>query len=554
MKKNKALAAAVIISFTAHIIFLGVSPHIDLKGMEQFMKDSQRTFRVKEIKQRPEDVSLKGRKEKELHEVKMSGKDEGSLPGGVEPDLGSPEKKDLFLRDKQNELNESVFENKDIELDEKERERSLLETEEKKAQSEAAPEKQVLTDDLLSETFVRQEVDVISRPEPFSGNKMPADTGHVIFSPPAVPATPQAGSGIGEDMLISSEGPGSIPYEDMGGLLDIDLEKYRDPATGEKFFKLTIGVKEDVRLKVLPKEILFLIDSSKSITPKKLYHLKQGLVSAMKELNKGDRFNLIAFRGDLLKFRPGSVLYTDRTEQEGIEFINDLEAVGQTDVSGALYDMVLEPIALYPSYIILVSDGRPTTGMVDSRRIIQRITKENNRKRPVFAFAGGSRINRYLLEFVAYQNRGWSVFAPSTFDIEEYFIDFHRQINEPVLVNVRYLMLGVDIKQIYPRYLPDFFHQRSLEIFGKYGAEKEFSMQLLGEAEGSTKELVFRKSFDEAVEGSRSIARKWAFRKIYYLISRNTMGVGDPARMRKEIEELSRRFSIKTPYNIQNGE
>ena len=539
-----------MISLAAHMIFFGVSPHIDLKGMDRVMRDSQRTFRVKEIKQRTEKVTLDGRNENELHEVKMSEKPEELVPAGADPGIEGPKKEDLFLKEKQKELEERKFENKEVELDGKEKERSLLEAEERKAQREAAPEKQVLTDDLLSETFVRQEVEVISRPEPFAGKKAPGSAEHVIFSSPEASSPAESGEDIGRQILASSRGGGNAPYEDMGGLLDIILEKYRDPDTGEKYFKLTISVKEGVRLKVLPKEILFLIDSSKSITQKKLYYLKQGLVSAMKRLNRGDRFNLIAFRGDLLKFRPGSVLYTGTTEQEGIEFINQLDAVGQTDVSNALYDIVMEPVNFYPSYIILISDGRPTTGMVDSRRIIQRITKENNRKRPVFAFAGGSRINRYFLEFVAYQNRGWSVFAPSTFDIEEYFIDFQRQINEPVLVNVRYLMLGVDRKEIYPRYLSDFFQERPLEIFGKYDTEKEFSMQLLGEAQGSTKELVFRRTFEEAAHGPRSIAKNWAFRKIYYLISRITMGDPDVAGLRRRIDELSREYGITTPYDI----
>ena len=83
--------------------------------------------------------------------------------------------------------------------------------------------------------------------------------------------------------------------------------------------------------------------------------------------------------------------------------------------------------------------------------------------------------------------------------------------------------------------------------------EDVFTVQILGEINGTTKEFIFKGSLKDAEKGGEDIARRWAFMKIYYLISRNTMGIGDPNRLRSMIDELSRKYNITTPYDIEDG-
>ena len=68
-----------------------------------------------------------------------------------------------------------------------------------------------------------------------------------------------------------------------------------------------ISVDKKANLRVIPKEIIFLIDSSKSITAQKLEYVKKGVIEALWHLNPGDKFNIVAFRGNLIKFREQSV-------------------------------------------------------------------------------------------------------------------------------------------------------------------------------------------------------------------------------------------------------
>ncbi|VAW11586.1 hypothetical protein MNBD_BACTEROID05-149, partial [hydrothermal vent metagenome] len=55
-------------------------------------------------------------------------------------------------------------------------------------------------------------------------------------------------------------------------------------------------------------------------------------------------------------------------------------------------------------------------------------------------------------------------------------------------------------------------------------------------------------SLKQATPGDFQIARDWAFNKIYHLIGK-LQNKGDNSIILKEINELSEKFGIKTPYS-----
>ena len=72
-------------------------------------------------------------------------------------------------------------------------------------------------------------------------------------------------------------------------------------------------------------------------------------------------------------------------------------------------------------------------------------------------------------------------------------------------------------------------------------------MQLLGDIDGETKELVFTRSFKDAKKGNADLKKGYAFNKIYYLISRYTKT--HDAKLLAEFQGLSKRYDVKTPYS-----
>ncbi|MBD3426479.1 MAG: VWA domain-containing protein [Candidatus Omnitrophica bacterium] len=552
MDRGKKTILALFISVTAHAVFFATSPHVIMSGMTGVMDETRQIFRLKGVEEEPAEVDLFEGAEPAPPSIKMTQEvSQMKSPALRRMMLERKLDDDLSLDKKKKEMTEQIKEDI-VPEPEKFDNGARLDIDTKEERQQAAPRKRSLAERLSTESLVEY---------PARESPSVRDEGSygVSRSPVELPSTgkewePSAG-GVFQPDKADVTGPARVgEYEDIGRFLDVEVKVYEDPATGEKFFKIVIKTRKENNLGVIPKEVIFLVDSSKSITGEKLSYVKEGLLYSIRHLNQADRFNLVAFRGSLIRFMEESVSPRKRTLEKAEDFIGGLEAVGQTDVENALLGIINEPVRFRPSYIVLITDGRPTTGVTDSRRIIQQITRQNKMQRPIFCFGGGMRVNRYLLDFISYQNRAWSRFADRTHDMEDEFIELYRQIKDPILLNVRYRLKGVSVEEVYPKYLSDFYKGKPFTLYGRFEDEDVFSVQILGQMNGDTKEFIFKSSLLEAERGGADIAREWAFRKIYYLISRNTMGAGDPELLRRQINHLSRKYGIITPYDIEGSD
>ena len=355
----------------------------------------------------------------------------------------------------------------------------------------------------------------------------------------------------------AGESKGAIlKYESLDDFLDIQVFTYQDPsAGGGKYYMIKIFAKKNMKaLKVMSKEILFTIDCSLSISPERLDEFKRGISHCLKNLNKEDVFNIIAFKDKALPFRPASVSATPQIIKEAERFVSELTSNRTTDVYNAFENIVRSPLGRRPSNIILISDGRPTHGIVDSRELINSVTRLNNKVRPIFAYSGGAKVNRYLLDFMSYQNRAWSQFIKERGQIHKGLGDFYAKIKDPVFLNLRYQLNGLSSDDVFPRSLPDFYRNAEFTIYGTYESQDQFSMQLLGDVEDQTKELIFSRSLAEAEKGGPEIMKGYAFNKIYHLISRVTaeggaVGATGRSPLLREIQSLSQRYGVTTPYS-----
>lgn len=326
------------------------------------------------------------------------------------------------------------------------------------------------------------------------------------------------------------------------------LLTYQDPKTGERYFQMIIRTGKDATgLKARPKEIVFLVDCSNSIQKERLAGFQKGLMTALRRLNPGDRFNLVAFRDGIVRFREKSVELSPANIRLADKFLQKLVVGKRTDTYNALYKAIDVRTPFSPSYVMILSDGRPTQGIVDSGKLIRQISQANDGRVSIFAFSGGVWVNRYLLDFIAYKNRGWSEYSSREHLIGESFTKMYEKIRNPILVNTRFHVSGVKDTEVFPKMLPDLFRDAEFTLYGRYEAGDPLVLQLLGDMEGKTHEFLVEVNWDEAEAGNETIARNWAFNKIYYLIGL-LQNEQDSSQSLQTIRDLSTRFKIQTPY------
>jgi hypothetical protein len=328
------------------------------------------------------------------------------------------------------------------------------------------------------------------------------------------------------------------------------LKIYKPDDEPHTYYQLSLRINPKTgseKLPSIPKEVIFLVDNSLSIDKTRLEGFKTGLQHALRNLNEGDLFNILAFKEDLIFFRPKPVAYDEDTMERALLFVDGLTVGGKTDTYQALARALGGGHSLSPAYIVLFSDGRPTQGVTDSTRLISEISRLNNGKIAIFTHSGGLRVNRYLLDFLSYRNRGWAEHSERTHRIGQQFSRFYDKIRHPVILNLRYQVSGLNKDDLYPKIMPDMFRNTGMVYYGRTEDAETFVLRLLGEVGGKTMEFMIEGNLRDAQEGGPDIAAQWAMNKIYDLISRLEAD-GNKDALRDELERISTKFKVSVPY------
>jgi uncharacterized protein YegL len=363
--------------------------------------------------------------------------------------------------------------------------------------------------------------------------------------------------GAGTTSELAASRPDAVPeaQQDITDVapveqaLALDLQQYRDPAEPDvAYFRIVIQRRGADVLPVLPKDVLLIQDASASMTRRTVEQCRQGLHAALALLQPEDRVELLRFSETAEpafgRLQPVSAV----TRSRAALFIESTRARGGTDVYASLQPLLeLDFQPDRPVLALLISDGVPTEGVVNSSEIIERFSEANDGRVSVFAVGGGARANRYLLDFIGYRNRGTSDVRAERDQLPETIEAMMRSINRPVLADLEWRLAGgVDLAMAPPQ-LTHLFLDRPLEIYGRRPVDVEQAViQIVGRSGAQVRDMVFELDFAAAEEGVPAIRRQWAWQQMVALIGAHIRT--QAAEVMDELRALSERYALPLPY------
>ncbi|MCK5862752.1 MAG: VWA domain-containing protein [Candidatus Hydrogenedentes bacterium] len=340
-------------------------------------------------------------------------------------------------------------------------------------------------------------------------------------------------------------------YSFLDEMVDIHLETYVTSPEEPGYFRLRILPRKNAALELLPRDFIFVVDASRSVQQRKLNQVARGISDALPGFRPEDRFNIMLFRDTVTLFQTEAVYASPENITAGQVFLKDLESRGQTDVYNALLPIArLTPRPNLPGIVLLASDGVPTAGVRDSRTIINTITEDNALRNSVFAYGVGNSVDRYLLDLLAYRNKGEAFVSTDIQRARGDIAAFIDRFANPVLVNLNAEYGQAVHGDVYPRVMPDFYQERPIVLYGRFapGTDEVFTARITGRAGEASKELVFRTLLSEAEKGGKDIAQAWAFEKAYDIIG-EISEQGENPMLLDELRQISQRYSIRTIYD-----
>jgi len=338
----------------------------------------------------------------------------------------------------------------------------------------------------------------------------------------------------------------------MDPLLNIKMYKYPDPFAGG-FFRIDISPNNKAAAALHPfkKDVVFLLDVSGSIGRARLAQFKSGVFSTVKKLNRGDRFNVVAFKTGNIPFSKTPVAPDPKVVSALDDFLFKLRDEGDTNLYSALASYVGEKnrVGMRPLIVFLISDGRVNYGeMTRDRDILNAISNSNHNGASVYCFSAGEDRNSFLMDLLAYRNRGESRNFNDGRHCSKNLAAFIDQVADVRVSDVDYQISSDLAAATFPKRLPNIYGGQTLSIYGRYRDEnRSVGLRVTGrDSAGVEREVVFGAKIADAARGGPEIKRDWARQYIYHLYS--LLSVKYDLGLVKKVHEVASEYGVKLPY------
>lgn len=174
------------------------------------------------------------------------------------------------------------------------------------------------------------------------------------------------------------------------------------------------------------KEYLFIIDVSGSMMGEKLDETKRAVIECLKQLDVGDKFNIIPFESQFEAMNIKSIEYNEENMKKAIEYINKLKPLGGTEILNpikfALYEKEKDKI------ILLFTDGQ-----VGNEDEIIRFVENNVNRSRIFPFGIDTNVNSSFIKQLAKAGNGKAELIQPNEKIDDKIIRTFARIQTPLL-------------------------------------------------------------------------------------------------------------------------
>lgn len=345
-----------------------------------------------------------------------------------------------------------------------------------------------------------------------------------------------------------------IDYLPIDDLLQVHLDLYEDPSdASQRYFQVSIQPNPQKPVPTIPKDIVFVQDVSGSMQRERMVFCRRALAEALKTLNTGDRFNIVAFRESFeYCFQNQWAEVNPDHLRKAAQFIDGMQARGNTDLFRslkALLELPRDPKR--PMVAFVVTDGVPTAGLVKNAEIISDFSLINEGMMSVYMFGISSQANAYLLDMLTYCNRGNFSVMPrgiGRWSIPEQMGSAYESIRNPLMADISVVFDSASQAEVYPQRTPNLYRDRPLILNGVCPAgTKEIVFQIRGLASAKGYDSVFRLRLDsQAQKGTAALKRRWADQKMYHLAG--AYARRPSAGLMQQMRGIHALYQVEIPY------
>ncbi|XP_072529619.1 inter-alpha-trypsin inhibitor heavy chain H5 [Salminus brasiliensis] len=231
-------------------------------------------------------------------------------------------------------------------------------------------------------------------------------------------------------------------------------------------------------LPVVPKNVVFVIDTSASMVGTKIRQTKDALFTILKDLRPNDRFNFVTFSNRIRVWQPGQLVpVTPNNVRDAKKFIYMISPTGGTDINTAIQtgsSLLRDYLSTRAdsshnsvSLIIFLTDGRPTVGVLQTPSILGNTKTAVQEKFCLFTIGMGNDVDYRLLERMALENCGTMRRIPEEADASAMLKGFYDEIGTPLLSDIRVDYSEDAVEYVTQHLFPNYFNGSEIVVAGR---------------------------------------------------------------------------------------
>lgn len=346
-----------------------------------------------------------------------------------------------------------------------------------------------------------------------------------------------------------------IPNRDFVLRYDVSGKRIEDAILTHKtgndgFFTLILQPPDRVMpADLTPKEIVFVLDTSGSMSGFPIEKAKEAMKNSLDGLNPQDTFNLITFAGDTFVLFAQPVPATAANLKKAHQFLATRAGGGGTEMMKAI-KTALDPSdsQTHVRIVCFLTDGY--VGNEDE--IIAEVRRHPNAR--VFSFGIGESVNRYLLDKIAEVGKGEAQYVSLVEDGSKAARKFHERVRNPMLMDVSIDWNGMPVTDVYPKRIPDLFSAKPVIIHGRYTRTMNGTIKLKGQVAGQEIVREIPLNLPENEPHHDVLATLWARTKIEELSNLRNPNAQQTEEIKKnetietKITELGLNYRLMTQY------
>uniref|UniRef100_A0A8P4KG41 Inter-alpha-trypsin inhibitor heavy chain H3 n=1 Tax=Dicentrarchus labrax TaxID=13489 RepID=A0A8P4KG41_DICLA len=195
----------------------------------------------------------------------------------------------------------------------------------------------------------------------------------------------------------------------------------------------------------VPKNVVFLIDRSGSMSGRKIQQTRDALEAILKDLHEEDHFAFILFDSSIVTWKDSLTKATEENVSKAIAYVRELRDRGATNIN----DAVLRAVRMLVEdrendklpersvdMIILLTDGMPNNGESNLQTIQENVHSAVGGKMTMFCLGFGNDVDYSFLDVLCRQNKGLArrIFEGSDATLQ--LQGFYDEVSSPLLLDV----------------------------------------------------------------------------------------------------------------------